>query len=78
IIPVLNWAFRANLRDDGFDLKVRQSRYYSLLGIAMLILSVLFAFLVRLPSFMMVWVVSFVFIALFEPKLLSKTPSKEA
>lgn len=38
-IPVLNFAFKMNYREDGYLLKLKQSKYYSFLGFIFFMLS---------------------------------------
>jgi hypothetical protein len=59
--PLLNFAVKQGLREDGFVLKVRQATYYSLFGFLMLMLDVFISVafdLSTLPS-LAIWILGF-------------------
>lgn len=69
-VPILNWALRANLKDDGYVLKARQSGHYSMFGIITLVISVIVSLGTSFFTFVMLilWALFFFVVKFFEPK----------
>ncbi len=49
-IPLINFAFKQNFRDDGYVLKLRQANYYTFCGFLFLMLAVLISVTFNLSS----------------------------
>ncbi|HEY4149510.1 MAG TPA: hypothetical protein VGM41_11300 [Chitinophagaceae bacterium] len=49
-IPLINFAFKQNFRDDGYVLKLRQANYYTFCGFLFLMLTVLISVSTNLSS----------------------------
>ncbi|MEO7212151.1 hypothetical protein [Mucilaginibacter sp.] len=68
--PILNFAFKMNLRQDGYLLKLKQANYYSLAGFVFFILSGFLSALLNISdiSALSIWVFGFVVSYFFDQR----------
>ncbi|RWY54176.1 hypothetical protein [Mucilaginibacter gilvus] len=68
--PILNFAFKMNLRQDGYLLKLKQANYYSLAGFIFCMLGGILPVLLNIADFigMIIWILGFVAAYFFDER----------
>jgi hypothetical protein len=69
-IPIVNFAYKQNYREDGFVLKLKQANYYSLTGLVFFIISAFIQIGTEYPviKFLLIWIAGFLLSFSFDEK----------